>query len=453
MRHIVIVGAGVSGLTAAHVHRRRHPGDRVTVLESAARAGGKLHAIDFLGRPFDMGAEMVLAVVPDALALIEDLDLSADIVHPGTTNASIVVSGAHHPIPQGTVLGVPGSAADLSDCTLFGAGTLDRIRAEPDHPGPLLGADESVGGFLRPRLGDELVDLLVEPLLGGIYAGRADMLSIKATMPSLAQALEKEPSVLRAAASVRREPSGDPVFATLRGGLAQLTQALVLRSGADVRLGVTVRAIRADNGGFRLECGPVPSPSAIEADAVLIATPPPSAARLLAGLAPDAARALGKIPMASMAIVAMAWPGPQSGLPNGSGLLVPPAAGGVVKAVTISSNKWPHFASSGDVLVRASVGRVGEERVLQRSDAALLQAVGGEVSALLGLTGPASAGLVMRWGGGLPQYCVGHLDAVSTIRAAVAETPGLAVAGAAYDGVGIPACIRSAYAAVDALDG
>jgi oxygen-dependent protoporphyrinogen oxidase len=155
--------------------------------------------------------------------------------------------------------------------------------------------------------------------------------------------------------------------------------------------------------------------------------------------------------MASMAIVALAWPDPQLSLPQGSGLLVPPASGGLVKAVTISSNKWAHLSEPG-VLVRASIGRMGEERDLQRGDADLLSAAGREVAELLGLDGPPSEGAVTRWGGGLPQYAVGHLDRVATVRSAVAEVPGLAVAGAAFDGVGVPATIRSAHAAVDALD-
>lgn len=452
MRHVVVIGAGIAGLTAGYEHRRRHPRDRVTVLESADRLGGKLHAIAFAGRTFDVGAEMVLAVVPDALALIEDVGLSAEIVHPSTTSASIVVDGRHHRIPTGTVLGVPASVDDLAGTAMFSPATLDRLRVEPNSPGPLLTRDESVGGFLRPRLGDEVVDLLIEPLLGGVYAGRADALSVKATMPALADALQRERSVLRAAGSVRRDPNGGPVFATLRGGLAQLAEALVDRSGADVRLGTTVRAVRRSGSGFQIECGPVPASSVIEADAVVVAVPPPNAARLLAPLAPDAAAGLADIPMASMAILALAWPEEQVSYPQGSGMLVPPAAGGLVKAVTLSSNKWAHLSEPG-LLVRASVGRIGEEAGLQRSDADLLAAAGQEVAELLGLDRSAASGSVTRWGGGLPQYTVGHLDRVAMVRAAVAEVAGLAVAGAAYDGVGVPACIRSAYAALDALAG
>ncbi|MDQ4038244.1 MAG: protoporphyrinogen oxidase [Actinomycetota bacterium] len=451
MRHVVVIGAGIAGLSSAYEYRRRHPGDSVTVLESADRAGGKLHAIPFAGHTFDVGADMVLVVVPDAVELIDAVGLAGDLVHPSTTTASIVVGGRRHPIPSGTVFGVPGSADDLTGSELFSPAALDRMRREPDLPGPLLTQDESVGGFLRPRLGDELVDLLVEPLLGGVYAGRADTLSLKATMPALAEALQHERSVLRAAARARRESGTGPVFATVRGGLARLAWALVERSGAQLRLGTTARGLRWNRSGFQIDCGPVPAAGLVEADAVVLAVPAPNAARLLAPLVADAAQALAEIPMASMAIVALAWPATAGSPPEGSGLLVPPAAGGLVKAVTISSSKWPQLSRPG-ILVRASVGRIGEERTLHRTDADLLAAVAREVAELLDLDGPPSAGSVTRWGGGLPQYTVGHLDRVATVRSAVAAIPGLAVAGAAYDGVGVPACIRSAYTAVDSLD-
>lgn len=452
MRQVVVIGGGIAGLTAAHEHLRRHPADSVTVLESSDRCGGKLHAILFAGRRLDVGAEMVLAVVPDALDLIDRVGLSEHLVHPRTTSAWIAVDGQRHPMPAGTVLGVPASVGDLAGSDLFSQAALDRMREEPDRPGPLLTGDESVGGFLRPRLGDELVDLLVEPLLGGVYAGRADMLSLKATMPSLAAALQSERSVLRAAAAVRRGPGTGPVFATLRGGLAQLARALIDSSGAQVRQGTTARAVRREGSGFKIHCGPTSAMTVLDADAVVIAVPAPNAARLLARLAAPAAEALGEIPMASMAILTMAWPAGGASAPTGSGLLVPPAAGGLVKAVTISSNKWSHLDEPG-ILVRASVGRIGEERSLQRTDADLLAVAGQEVAELLDLHVPPSEGSVTRWGGGLPQYTVGHLDRVASIRSAVAEVPGLAVAGAAYDGVGVPACIRSAYAALDVLDG
>lgn len=420
------------------------------MLEASGQVGGKIAAVDFAGRRLDVGAEMVLARVPEALELIEAVGLSDQLIHPRTTSAAIALSGRLVPIPAGTLLGVPVSAEDAERSGLFSAATIDLLRAHDADPAEVPAEDVSVGGFLRPRLGDEVVDRLVEPLLGGVYAGRADQLSLRATMAPLAAALAEEPSVLRAAAAARRDPADGPVFATLRGGLAQLASAVAGAPGMDVRTGVTVHGIEGSATGFVIRTGPRPAAETIEADAVVLAAPPPKAATLLSLLVPAAAAGLAEIPMASMAIVTLRWP--DQPVPEGSGLLVPATEGKLVKAVTVTSNKWPHREDAG-VLVRASIGRIGEEATLRRSDADLIAVAAAEVAGHLGLTGPPTEALVTRWGGGLPQYTVGHLDRVRAIRAAVAEVPGLAVAGAAYDGVGVPACIRSARAAVAALLG
>jgi oxygen-dependent protoporphyrinogen oxidase len=187
---------------------------------------------------------------------------------------------------------------------------------------------------------------------------------------------------------------------------------------------------------------------ATETDAVVIATPAAKSALLLRDVAPSAATQLAAVDAASMAIVTLAYP--QLELPGGSGLLVGMREGFGVKAVTLSSRKWP-MQTGGLTLLRASVGRAGENQILQRADAELITLVRHELRALIGVTAEPVDALVTRWGGGLPQYAVGHVERVARIRAAVADVPGLAVCGATYDGVGIPACIASAYAAADRI--
>jgi oxygen-dependent protoporphyrinogen oxidase len=202
---------------------------------------------------------------------------------------------------------------------------------------------------------------------------------------------------------------------------------------------------------LELSIGPAAAPELLHADAVLVTAPAPKAARLVGDVVPDAVEPLRGIPYASMAVVAMAFPAQD--VDAGSGLLVPPVAGRLVKGVTVSSSKWPHLAG-GPLLVRSSVGRFRDEAELQRSDEDLTAAVVADVADLLGLARPEPVETrLMRWGGGLPQYLVGHPGRVAAIRAAVAEVPGLAIAGAAFEGVGVPACIRDAYRAVDALLG
>lgn len=450
----VVVGAGITGLTAAHEWHRARPDDEVVVLEAGNRIGGKLDRVQLAGQWYDTGPEAVLARVPEALELVEDLGLADQLVAPATTQASIVLPDGRHPLPPGTVQGVPTSAVGL-DGVLTPEG-IARVRAEADLPPLHLDGDVSVGALLRERLGDEVVDRLVEPLLGGVYAGRPDDLSLAATMPALAAQLRTAPSVLAGALAARdlgARSRGDvdgPVFVTVAEGIGSLPAALVAASGADVRLRTPAHALRRSGAGFELSIGPVAAPQTLRADAVLVAAPAPKAARLLADVASGAVEPLGGIPYASMAVVAMAFPGQP--VAAGSGLLVPPGTGRLVKGVTVSSAKWPHL-SGGDLLrVRSSVGRYGDEQQLQREDGDLTAAVVADVADLLELERPEPVQThLVRWGGGLPQYLVGHPQRVAEIRTAVAAVPGLAVAGAAYGGVGVPACIRDARRAVAAL--
>jgi oxygen-dependent protoporphyrinogen oxidase len=239
------------------------------------------------------------------------------------------------------------------------------------------------------------------------------------------------------------------VFATVADGIGSLPAALVAAARADVRLRTPAHGLRRTSSGFELSVGPVAAPELLTADAVIVTAPAQKAARLLAGAVPDVVGPLQGIPYASMAVVAMAFPAQD--VAAGSGLLVPPVTGRLVKGVTVSSAKWPHLA--GDVLlVRSSVGRFRDESELQRSDDDLTDAVVADVADLLDLSRPEPLETrLVRWGGGLPQYLVGHPARVAAIRTAVAAVPGLAIAGAAFEGVGVPACIRDAHRAVDAL--
>jgi oxygen-dependent protoporphyrinogen oxidase len=453
MTRLVVVGAGITGLAAAFEWRRRRPDDEIVLLEAADRIGGKLHRVELAGHWYDTGPEAMLARVPEAVRLVEDLGLGDRLVAPATTQASVVLPDGRHPLPAGTVLGVPASADDLDG--FLSADGVARVRAEASMPPVRLEDDVAVGGLLRERLGDEVVDRLVEPLLGGVYAGRADELSLTATMPALAARLPAAGSVLAAAAASRdagirsRGDADGPVFATVTGGIGSLPEALAAASGAEIRLRTPAHGLRRTTSGFELSVGPAAAPELLTADFVIVTAPAQKAARLLAEAVPGAAEPLQGIPYASMAVVAMAFPAQE--VAAGSGLLVPPVAGRLVKGITVSSAKWAHLA--GDmVLVRSSVGRFRDESELQRADDDLTAAVVADVADLLELSRPEPLETrLVRWGGGLPQYLVGHPGRVAAIRTAVADVPGLAIAGAAFEGVGVPACIRDAHRAVASL--
>ncbi|WP_155335003.1 protoporphyrinogen oxidase [Acrocarpospora corrugata] len=454
-KHVVIVGAGVAGLAAAWFLRAQAgPGLRITVLEGAPRIGGKLTASEVAGVLIDAGAEAMLARRPEGRELVAAIGLADQLVDPGTTRSSILSRGELRPMPSGQVMGVPSDLAALAKSGLLSPGGLARVPMDQVLPPTLVDGDISVAEYITARMGDEIVDRLVEPLLGGVYAGRADRLSLAATMPAVAAAARTERSLLQAAKNIVAAGPKDagPVFTTLKGGLGSLPPALAAASGAQVRTGVMVRGLSRTSTGWRLLTGPTRAEELVDADAVIVAVPAPAAARLLSRDVPGASAELAAIEYASMAIVTLAYPRDAfAALPEGSGYLVPPIEGRAVKAVTFSTTKWPHLAGSGLVLVRCSIGRVGEEHVLQRDDAGLVALAAAELAHTAGVQGPPIDSRVSRWGGGLPQYDVGHLDRIARARAAVDARPGLAVCGAAYDGLGIPACVGTARRAASRI--
>ena len=455
--HVAVIGGGIAGLAAAFFLRGAPV--RVTVFEGAPRVGGKLAVSEIAGIQVDEGAEAMLARRPEGIELVDAVGLAGELVSPGTTAAAIWTRGALRPLPGGQVMGVPGDIAALARSGLLPVAGVARAALDLVLPATGRDGDVSVASQVGARFGHEVVDRLVEPLLGGVYAGRAGELSFEATLPGLAAASRSHRTLTAAARSVaaaaRRGPgAGGAVFTTLAGGLGTLPAAVAAASGAQIRTGAPVRELRRTPAGWQLTVGSADSPENVRADAVVLALPARPASKLLRGVAPAAAAPLGEIEYASMAIVTLAFGRDALLPPHGSGYLVPAVDGHAVKAVTVSTVKWPHLLArepgAGPVghIVRCSLGRIGEEQVLQRTDEELIALSRDELAMAIGVSGPVLAARVSRWGGGLPQYTVGHTGRVERIRAAVAAHPGLAVCGAAYAGLGIPACISTAREAV-----
>lgn len=456
---VVVIGGGIAGLAAAR--DLAIAGARVVVLEEAHEFGGKLRRREVAGLLVDVGAEAMLNRRPEGVALAAAVGI--DVVHPAIASSRIWSRGALRPLPR-TLMGVPLDLEGLEATGLLSEAGLAAVRREATIPATVLTDDVSVGALVDRRFGSEVTDLLVEPLLGGVYAGHARELSARASVPQLV-AMAERGSILEqsaAAADSQDHTYAGPVFAGVEGGMGRFADALEadLRArGVELRASDAVRAVRRTTHGFEVEAGPLGRPELLRADAVVVAVPAQPASRLLAGIAGMAATELGGIEAASMAVVTMAFRAedvPSLADTDSSGFLVPPVENKRVKASTWSFAKWAWVREAGrgagpdgeDLLVlRTSLGRHREDAVVREPDDALVSDSLLDLAAAAGVHARPVDVEVHRWMHGLPQYAVGHLERVQRIRADVGHVRGLAVCGAAYDGVGIPAVIASAHRA------
>ncbi len=480
-RTVAVVGGGIAGLSAAWELTSAAPRSRVVVLESSDRLGGKLHTGEIGGRAVDLGPDAFLARRPEAVTLCRELGLEDVLVSPGARGAYVWTRGTLRRLPGGLALGVPTRLGPLARSRIVSPVGLARCALDllgwhsARHTGAQDDRDRSVADITRARLGDEVVARLVDPLIGGIHAGDTAYMSTAAVFPALLDAAAQHGSLMRAlrpvaspvtpAASPAAPEDGPPVFHSVRGGLARLVDALeaaLRRRGVDVRLGAPVTRLerRGTEGDDRAE-GETATRWAlhtpqgtVEADGVVIATPAPTAATLLEPLDPGPAAVLGTIRYSDVTLVTLRLPdhGVERAL-DGTGFLVPASAGCLITACTWLTSKWPELQRPGDILLRASTGRFGDDRANGLSDDELVRRVLEDLDPMLGLRAAPIEVVVTRWPEAFPQYDVGHLDRVASIELAVARLPGLALAGAAYHGVGIPACIGSGREAAAAVLG
>ena len=473
---VVVVGGGITGLVAAF--RLSQGGVDVTVIEPD-RIGGKIQTSVVAGRAVDEGADAFLLRVPWALALCHDLELDGELISPAERSAHVFVDGARRPIPSGHVLGVPTDLDALAASGLLSPEGVDRVRqeltlpADPRDPA-LTDADVALGPYLRRRLGDEVVDHLIDPLLGGINAGDTTIMSLAAVVPQLdAAARAANPSLIAACIAQRDravasganpsagsgsvvaaidQPAAAPIFATPLGGMARIIDALVsLMPGVDIRQGRRVEAIeRTAAGGAHvaLDDGTV-----LDADAVVVTCPAHVAGPLLAEVAPAASATLTDIDHSSVAMLTMAFDAADIGDTTGaSGCLVPRDQGTLVTATSYATSKWAQLRDPerDDVILRTSVGRTGDVRYHEFDDADLTEQVLADLDRIIGVTGDPTEVRIGRWERSLPQYAPGHLARIDAVEGALDGTP-VVLAGMFLRGVGVPACVRSAEEAVARL--
>ncbi len=454
VRELAVVGAGMAGLAAAHRLEQLVPDARVTVYEAADRVGGAVRseAVPPGSVVMEAGPDSLLARKPAGVALAEAVGLAGELVpsHPGARGALLYLDGQLWPLPPGVVAGVPLQPERLEGSPLLTAEGRAALLADLDAPPESVTADVSLGGFLARHLGDEWVDRVASALLSGIYAGHIRELSLLATYPELAAAA-RHGSLMRGLAAERRAhpPRPGPVFVTLVGGLETLPRRVAARLRTPVHTGVAIRSVTAEGARYRL----TGDREDHVVDGVVVATPAWVAAGQLQRLAPAAAARLREVPYANLAVVTLRYASGVVPPPGMTGVLVPAGSGVALTAITFVGQKWAHRTDPVDVPVRAFYGRAatsrGEDNVLTWSDDRFRREVAADLRQVLGWTADPYAVQVHRHPAAMPQYLVGHRDRVAEVEAEVARWPGLALAGAALHGVGIPDVIRSGEEAAE----
>ncbi|HEY5385624.1 MAG TPA: protoporphyrinogen oxidase [Acidimicrobiales bacterium] len=467
MERVVVVGGGISGLAAAWEltgGATPQPGTpAITLLEASPQLGGPLQSDVVGGRVVDLGPDGFLGRRREAVDLCGEVGLADSLVPIAARGASVWARGRLRTLPDGHALGIPTRFWPTARSGIVGVrGSLglarDVVLPRPHGRGPI--GDRAIGPLVSHKLGQRVVDMLVDPLIGGIHAGSVEDMSTAATFPPLLAAAQRRGGLMR---GLRAEvpapnPDGPPLFWALDGGMASLVGALATAlqaRGVDIRTSSPAdRLERAAPRGWTV----VAAGQAFEADGVVLATPAAAAATLLRPHDDEVAGLLDAIDYASVVLVTF-----QVGTDDvpvtmhGTGFLVPrrsPHKGRepwAVTACTYLDRKWSHLERSDDVLLRASLGRVDDTRAGDWSDEEVAERAWSELGALMGVDGQPISARVTRFENAFPQYRVHHLLRTAGIESALARLDGVAVAGAAYRGVGIPACIASGRSAATTL--
>ncbi|TKD13255.1 protoporphyrinogen oxidase [Polyangium fumosum] len=472
-RRVVVVGGGVTGLVVAYrlLSAQKGPRCEVTLLESRARLGGNIQTEREGGFVIDGGPDSFVAAKPFATDLCKELGLGERLIGTTPKNRRVYIPrrGALHTMPEGLVLAVPTRFLPFARTPLFSLPGKARMALDLVLPQrPREKGDESIGSFLRRRLGAEALDVLGEPLLGGIYAGDVDLLSIRSTFPQLADLEDRYGSLIRGALAERRKkpatkgPPPSP-FHSLLGGMGELIEALARRiekAGGDIRVGAPVVSVERSSGA---EANAPPrwvvrygardgQTESIEADDVVMAAPAHAAASALGEIDAELGALLRGIPYVSTGTVVLAYARPDVPHPlDAVGMVIPKDERRRILAATFISSKWAGRAPQDAALVRVFVGGHRDPGALASSDEALVSLAREELGSLLGIRAAPMLARVFRYEQANAQPIVGHAARVWRIRDIARRFPGLHFAGAAFDGVGIPDCVRQANEAAAAV--
>jgi len=455
MKRIAIVGGGISGLAAAFaLEERRRAGEALefVVYESGPRFGGVLFTEQVEGCLIEAGPDSFLTEKPWAADLCRRLGIEDQLI--GSNDADrktyILVKGKLVPMPDGLMFMVPTQLSPAILSSLFSPATKLRVAREWWYPARVSNGDESVAALVERHYGAEMVDRLADPLLAGVYGGEAAQLSVRAVLPRFVEMESKYGSLgrgmLAARKNVQRSLPAPSIFSSLKGGMQQLGEALVAKLPAEaLRANSPVQAVQRQDRGWVVSAGYASD----QFDAVIVATPATAAAPLLEIASAELASELRAISYSSSVTVALGFDqNVRVALPPGFGFLVPRREGKRLLAATFVHNKFPHRAPKDIAVVRCFLGGSRDEQVLQLTDENILNIVRDELRQILGVKADPLFTRLYRWKGAMAQYTVGHLERLQRIEGLVKPLPGLALAGNAYRGIGVPDCIRSGEAAV-----
>ncbi len=461
---IAIIGGGIAGLAAAYELEKSRAGGanlEYTLYEERARLGGSLASEKVNGAVLERGPDSFLTEKPAAAELCRELGLGGELLpsNDAARKTYIVVRNRLVPLPDGLMFLVPTKLVPTALTRLFGVGTKIRMGMELLHPPRPSGGDESVAALVRRHFGQEAVDRLADPLLSGIYGGDAEQLSAQTVLPRMVEMETKYGSLTRGmlaahkkmrdaaknSSKARNGGAAPAIFTALRGGMSQLVDALVARIDvASIRAGTPVSAIRKTGDGWSVEAGGAEQ----KYDALIVAAPAWAAANLLAPVDAALGEELSGIPYSSSVTINLVYDEAKIGtLPEGFGFLVPAVEGRAMLACTFVHRKFLGRTPAGKAVFRAFLGGMNGEALLAENDDVLVSTVRREMSEILGSTVFSAAiepehAQVSRWRRAMAQYAVGHKERMRRVGARVAELPGLRLVGNAYDGIGVPDCIR-----------
>ena len=464
-KRVVIIGGGITGLTAVYYlqkHARDHqlPID-VKLVEASHRVGGKMQTYVKDGYVIERGPDSFLERKESAGRLIREVGLGDKLINNDTGKSYVLVKDRLHPMPGGSIMGIPTEIAPFITTGLFSWPGKFRAAGDFFMPRSQAEGDQSLGEFFRRRLGDEVVENLIEPLLSGIYAGDIDNMSLMSTFPQFYQVEQKYGSLIRgmkktAPAPKKTNETGNEkkkgIFLTVTSGLQSFVDAIESKLEAgSVLKGIRVDKISKQDMGYQLKMS---NGQTLEADSILVSAPAEAALHMF----PEQDHIFEpfrEMPATSVATVAMAFPASVIKQDiDGTGFVVSRNSDYTITACTWTHKKWPHTTPEGKVLLRCYVGRPGDEAIVDLSDDEMIKIVLEDLNKTMDIQAQPEFALVSRWKEAMPQYTVGHKQRVENLKSdLLKELPGVFVGGSSYEGIGLPDCIDQGEAAVEKILG